>query len=58
MLILSLYLVSHICGHVLEVAQDAAHPLHVLLHLHLAIVIGDPELGFFKSGFSAEGGYV
>ena len=45
MFILSLYLVSHICCHVLQGSQDAAHPLHVLLHLHLAIVIGDPELG-------------
>ena len=44
MFILSLYLVSHIGGHVLQGSQDASHPLHVLLHFHLAIVIGDPEL--------------
>ena len=44
MFILSLNLVSHICGHVLQGSQDAPHALHVLLHLHLAVVIGDPQL--------------
>ena len=35
-------LVAHVRGHGLEVAQDAPHGLHVLLHLVLAGVVVDP----------------
>ena len=42
MFVLSLYFVSHVCGHVLQVAQDVAHALHVLLHFILPGVVGDP----------------
>ena len=42
MFVLSLYFVSHVRGHVLQVAQDVAHALHVLLHFILPGVVGDP----------------
>lgn len=34
-------LAAHVHGHVLQVAEDAAHRLQVLLHLILAGVVGD-----------------
>ena len=58
MFILSLNLISHICRHVLQGSKDASHPLHVLLHLHLAVVIGDPEVEWKLNVVTEVRGYL
>ena len=42
LLVLRLDLAPHVLRHRLEIAQDGAHGLHVLLHLVLAGVVVDP----------------